>query len=227
MAAKPEARRVLFPIYAFNLEVARAPWVTEEPMIAEMRLQWWRDAVEEIGAGGTVRSHEVTQPLAEVLDAESAQLLDGLIAARRWDIYREPFEDEAHFREYIDATSGNLCWAAARALGASSGEAAIRDVAFAAGLARFFEAVSTLEAKGRVPMVDGRPERIRAWAEEGLSRLGAARVPADAKPALNDTAYAAPVLRRIKSDPARVARGEVALPEGRKRLRLLARAFFG
>ena len=51
MAAPVEARRVLFPLYAFNVEVARAPWVTEEPMIAEMRLQWWRDALEEIAHG--------------------------------------------------------------------------------------------------------------------------------------------------------------------------------
>ena len=52
MASPMAARRVLFPLYAFNLEVARAPWVTQEPMIARMRLQWWRDALAEIAAGG-------------------------------------------------------------------------------------------------------------------------------------------------------------------------------
>ncbi|MEQ8366967.1 MAG: phytoene synthase, partial [Roseicyclus sp.] len=41
MAAPVDARRVLFPLYAFNIEVSRAPWVTAEPMIAEMRLQFW------------------------------------------------------------------------------------------------------------------------------------------------------------------------------------------
>ena len=35
MAAPVAARRVLFPLYAFNVEVARAPWVTQEAMIAE------------------------------------------------------------------------------------------------------------------------------------------------------------------------------------------------
>ena len=44
LAAPLEARAVLLPIYAFNVEGARAPWVTEEPMIAEMRLAWWREA---------------------------------------------------------------------------------------------------------------------------------------------------------------------------------------
>ena len=54
MAAPPAARARLFPLYAFNLEVARAPWVTQEPMIAEMRLQWWRDAVEMLAGDGPV-----------------------------------------------------------------------------------------------------------------------------------------------------------------------------
>ena len=34
MAAPVPARKVLFPLYAFNIEVARAPWVTQEAMIA-------------------------------------------------------------------------------------------------------------------------------------------------------------------------------------------------
>ena len=45
MAAPAPLRPKLFAIFAFNLEVARAPWVTQEPMIAEMRLQWWQDAL--------------------------------------------------------------------------------------------------------------------------------------------------------------------------------------
>ncbi|MFM7443344.1 MAG: squalene/phytoene synthase family protein, partial [Tabrizicola sp.] len=51
MAAPAFARAQLLPLYAFNLEVARAPWVTEEPLIAEMRLQWWRDVVENAASG--------------------------------------------------------------------------------------------------------------------------------------------------------------------------------
>ena len=40
MAAPLAARAVLLPVYAASIEVARAPWLTQEPMIAEMRLQW-------------------------------------------------------------------------------------------------------------------------------------------------------------------------------------------
>ena len=121
MAAPAAARAVLFPVYAFNLEVARAPWVTNEPMIAEMRMQWWRDALDEIATGATVRRHMVATPLARILDAEGAALLDALIEARRDDIDGAPVPGEAGFGPYIAATSGNLMLAAARALGAGGG----------------------------------------------------------------------------------------------------------
>ena len=77
MAAPVAARAKLFPLYAFNVEVSRAPYVTAEPMIAEMRLQWWRDALEEI-ANGAPRRHEVVTPLAEILTPEQATALDAL-----------------------------------------------------------------------------------------------------------------------------------------------------
>ncbi|NND19194.1 MAG: squalene/phytoene synthase family protein, partial [Silicimonas sp.] len=118
MAAPVAARRVLFPLYAFNVEVSRAPWVTSEPMIGEMRLQWWRDALEEIGAARPVRRHEVTVPLAEVLHAPLASQLDELIAARRWDLYTDAFEDTAHFQDYLKKTGGRLMWVSAHLLGA-------------------------------------------------------------------------------------------------------------
>ena len=66
-------------------------------MIAEMRLQWWRDVLEQIRSGGGARRHEVVTPLARVLDAEMTDLLDALIAARRWDTERAPFDSDADF----------------------------------------------------------------------------------------------------------------------------------
>jgi phytoene/squalene synthetase len=114
MAAPLDARRALFPLYALNVEISRAPWVTAEPMIAEMRLQWWRDALEEIAAGEGVRRHEVVTPLSRVLSVEDARALDDLVAARRWDCYKDPFEDQAHLTKYIEDTSGILMSVAAR-----------------------------------------------------------------------------------------------------------------
>ena len=226
MAAPVAARRALFPIYALNVEVSRAPWVTAEPMIAEMRLQWWRDALGEIAEGKPVRRHEVVSPLSEALSPDLARALDGAVAMRRWDIYRDPFEDDAHFAGYIDATSGSLVWAAARSLGAAD-ETVVRDAGYALGIANWLLAVPELEARGRVPLVDGTPDGVRLLAQGALDRLIRARarrhrVSADAAPAMLAVAAADRILTRAIADPSQVAQGALAAPRNGVRLMLRA-----
>lgn len=214
----------LFTLYAFNLEVARAPWVTKEAMIAEMRLQWWRDVVAEAAH----RSHEVAAPLQDLIRRKHLPLtvIDALIAARLWDITSDPFSDKAAFDAYLDATSGHLMWLAALICGAEPmAEAAVRDFGYAAGLAAYLRAVPELEARGRRPLVDGRPLAIKALAVEGLHRLDRARrsrrVVGDVGVALLAGWQTGAVLRQIVADPARVAQGRVGLSEVSKRARLL------
>jgi phytoene/squalene synthetase len=221
MAAPVAARAVLFPLYAFNVEVSRAPWLTEEPMIAEMRLQWWRDALEEIAEGRTIRRHEVTTPLAGILDPEGARILDALVAARRWDCHRTPFEDQAALDAYLDATAAGLMWAAVRALGADAdAEDAYRDIGWAAGLAALFRAIPELSARGRIPLVDGRPEAVAALAARGLERLRSGARHA-AGPATYPAWRAGAILRQVRDDPRRVAEGSLGQSEFRKRATLL------
>lgn len=208
MASAPAARDVLFPLYAFNVEVARAPWVTKEAMIAEMRLQWWRDALEEIGSGKPHRKHEVVDPLAVILDAETAAHLDRLIAARRWDIYTDPFEDQDHFESYIAATNGALMQVAAQLLGPAD-PSVIADAAYASGVANLLRAVPELEERGRKPLLDGRPDAVQALAEDALSRLDRAAknrraISAKAAPAMMAAWAARPVLRQALRDPGKV-----------------------
>ncbi len=222
MAAPVVARRVLFPLYAFNVEVARAPWVASEPMIGEMRLQWWRDALEEIADGRTVRKHEVTTPLAEVLDGDTARLLDRLVAARRWDLYPDAFEDLAHFTDYLDLTGGILMWAAARSLGApDTAEEPVRRYGASAALARFFMAVPELEARGRVPLIDGTPKGVAERAENALELMPSdaemrEALPKSARPALLEAWQARAILAQARRAPERVANGTLGLSPFRK-----------
>ena len=225
MVAPVSARRILFPIYAFNVEVARAPWVTQESMIAEMRLQWWRDALEEIAAGGTVRRHQVVTPLSQVIDPQGAAALDRLIVARRWDIYRDAFEDEDHLTDYLDATAGGLMWTAARALDKDTqGRESVYALGRAAGLARFLQAVPALEAAGRIPLVDGRPETIASRAKETLAAVASSAVrravSGSARPALTEAFLARDVLRQVVHAPQRVASGTLGVSPLRRSLRL-------
>ena len=229
MAAPVQARRVLFPLYAFNVEVARAPWVTEEPMIAEMRLQWWRDALEEIAEAKQVRKHEVTVPLADAISPDIARYLDRLVQARRWDIYKDAFEDENHFDDYLMRTGGFLMWSAASALGVDASpelENSITAFGKASAFVRFLQAVPALEARGRIPLVDGRAEAIAEKARGLKAQISADRVlrrktTGTARPALLEGWQTQPLLDQIVRNPTRVGDGAIGLSEARRRLRLL------
>ena len=231
MAAPLPARRILFPLYAFNVEIARAPWVTQEPMIAEMRLQWWRDALDEIAGKGTPRRHEVVDELAAILDPDAARLLDSLVAARRWDCYTDPFADPAHFDSYIDATSGNLMWVSARLLGQAE-EGVVRDFAYGVGAANLFRAIPDLEERGRKPLLDGSEAAVKALAQRAADRLDRARkargtVSKEAGAALLSGYLARPVLRQVLAQPGKVARGALGLPPFREQLRFAHLALRG
>lgn len=225
MAAPVAARRILFPLYAFNVEVARAPWVTQEAMIAEMRLQWWRDALEEIAEGKTVRKHEVVDALADCLDPEGARCLDGLIGVRRWDIYKDRFEDQGHFDEYINATSGHLMWTAARLLG-DADEAVVRDFACGVGIANIFQAVPALEAQGRRPLRDSSRDGVLALAKTAVNRIDSAAarrhsVSKQAGAALVAGYHARPVLGMVQRNPDQVAQDALNTNPARDSLRFL------
>ena len=226
MAAPLAARAKLFPLYAMNIEVSRAPWVTKEAMIAEMRLQWWRDALEEIAKDTEVRKHEVTTPLAEVLTQVQAQRLDESVAARRWDIYREGFEDQTHFDAYIDQTAGHLMWTACEALGAdAAAETSVRDLANAAGTAAYLRAVPALAAEGRIPLLDGTDAGVKALAQRALDRMTRPKIAKTAQPALWPAIGAGKTLAEIVRDPGAVA--EARLDPGISSFRLARTALIG
>ncbi len=225
MAAPVALRGRLFVLYAFNLEVARAPWVTREPMIAEMRLQWWRDVPE-----APRRAHEVAGPLHDLIaDAGlPVDVMDRLVAARRWDIYREAHADHAALDAYLEETAAGLMWLAARATGAPEAmEPVARGLGWAAGLAAYLMAVPELEARGRVPLVDGRAEAVGALAARGLARLDAARRGGPRGPALLAGWQAAGLLRQVVRDPSVVADGRMGLAEVTRRGRLIWQAATG
>ncbi len=227
MAAPVPARATLFALYAFNVEVARAPWVTNEPEIAAIRLQWWRDALAEIAAGGAVRRHEVVTPLARILARADAVSLDELVAARHWDINKEPFDGPADFERYINQTTGTLIRVATRCLGRADPEV-VADFAYATGLANWLRAVPELRARGRVPLPDGSRDALRGLATDGLARLARARarragVSRAASAGLLVGWQAEKILTQVLRDPDRVDAGTLGQGETGRRLSLMAR----
>ena len=87
MTAPELVRESLFALLAFNHEIAKTRESVSEIMLGQIRLQWWREAVEECFEG-TPRRHEVVQPLHEAVAHHqlSRDLLDRMIDAREQDI---------------------------------------------------------------------------------------------------------------------------------------------
>lgn len=234
MAASPDARVALWPLYAANIEIARAAYASDEPLVAEMRLQWWADEVERLVAGQEGRG-EVAAALGSLLRArpDIAPLVAGLIEARRWDCWREPFRDQAAFASYLDATAGNLAWAAALALDAPpSAEVPVRSFAWGASLANWLDAVPVLKGRGRSPLPDEGDAAIRAHATEGLARIARARtaretLPAAARPALWPGWSARIRLRAAAANPSLVLTGKLPDPRLTRAPALLLRSLTG
>lgn len=230
--APENAQKILWPLYAFNVEVSRAPWVTQEPMIAEIRLQWWRDALEEIREGKPVRAHDITQALAAILDAEGAMSLDKLVDSRKWDIYSDPFKDQADFDGYIDATYGNLIWTAARLIDPQANEPLIRSFAYGCGVAAMLRATASLKSLNRNPLLNDSADGLQSLGQKGVARMNDAinarrSLPDTLEPLLMSGWQAAPTFKAVKTSPQSVYANGVSQSEFARRFRLLKLSFLG
>ena len=132
--APAERRESLFALYAFNLELARARESVREPIMGQMRLQWWRDCLPEIMAG-QARAHEVARPLAAAVAAHGLdrQLLERLIDAREQDMKPDPPADLPALLDYAQETSSTLVELALEVLGRP--DSATREAGRALGIA--------------------------------------------------------------------------------------------
>jgi phytoene synthase len=123
----------LYALYAFNYEVARIAESVNEPMMAEIRRQWWRETVDE-AALGRARRHDVAEALCELFahTAVEPSRFIGLIDARARDDSSEEFASMAELETYADDTAGEVMRIAARILGAGD---RLDPLARAAGMA--------------------------------------------------------------------------------------------
>jgi len=111
--APAATRETLWALYAFNHELARTREIVREPMMAMIRLQWWREVVE-----GARRRHEVAEPLGAALDAGALRPADLLEI-----IEGREAEPDGTWIETVAATAGALATAAGHALGTTGSEA--------------------------------------------------------------------------------------------------------
>ena len=150
--APADARPHLMTLYAFNHEIARVAETVRQPMLGEIRLEWWRETLEGARAG-TPRNHDVAHALAEMFAARSlpVELFAAMLDARSFDSSAEQFPDWKAAEDYCDATSGNLMRIAARLLGGRDDDTVLaRNAGIAYALTGFIRALPFHAARHRV-----------------------------------------------------------------------------
>ncbi len=117
-----EARRAAWVLFAWNHEIASIGEIASEETIGHIRLAWWREALDEIYAGKTVRRHIVAQALAEVIVRHrfSRVHFDTVLAARARDLQLREFETREELSAYARTTSAPLLQLLAEAMGAAA-----------------------------------------------------------------------------------------------------------
>lgn len=157
--AKPEAREQLFALIAFNVELAKIPASVSEPMLGQIRLAWWREAVDELFAGAGPRGHVVMHALAAAHEAAPLHRpsLEALIEARDWALEPEGGSDPEALRRFLAGTGGALAEASVRALGGGDEAGAVAMLAGKAeGAGRLIRALPFMLAQGGfTPFSDG------------------------------------------------------------------------
>ena len=134
--APAERRKHLHALYAFATEIAGIPSKVTQPLLGEMRLRWWQDALE--ADAGASRAHPTLDALIDTLDAcrltrhEIAAFLEAYGA----DLYDDPMETTGALLDYCERTAAQPLRWSARALGAAGDTEALGEAGTALGLLR-------------------------------------------------------------------------------------------
>lgn len=247
--APADRREALFALCAFNLEIAKTREVVSEPMLGQMRLQWWRDAVDAVYTGGPVPVHAVVQPLAAAIAAHGLTRghFDRLIDAREADLDDEPPASLECLVNYAEVTAAPLVLLGLEALGVRDAAAAEagRHAGIAYALAGLLRAVPHLARQNRVllpadrlaahgvrvrAVIEGKAGAaltpvVREVAEVAREHLGRARalrrdVPRAAVPALLGAALADIHLGTLAGADHEVLAARVQMPHPLRQLKL-------
>jgi len=171
--APPARREAQFLLIAFNHELARAREAASHPTAVLIRLQWWRDTVEEARGGAAPRRHEVATPLSEAVRAGAldAEDLLGMLDAREAET-EEEIPTRAALLAYLRGSAGGFAVASGRALGAPAESLpGLQSLGAAYGMAGLLRSIPAHAMQGRSLL----PADLLA--EHGLTPADVARDP--------------------------------------------------
>ncbi|ADP69964.1 Squalene/phytoene synthase [Rhodomicrobium vannielii ATCC 17100] len=153
--AADAARPALLALYAFNAELNHVLAVAREPLAGQIRLKWWRDAIES-GATGEKTGNPVADALKAAVAAHNLprERLLAMVDARVPELFGDSPADNAEFAGLIEDSQGALFELAAAALGDRSDTTkdAAREAGLALGVIETLRALPFSVAHGRLPL---------------------------------------------------------------------------
>lgn len=156
--APAERRADLFALYAFNLEIAGVRESVSEPLVGQMRLKWWYDALDAIVAGAPPK-HPVAAPLSEAVRRYSLPRadLETLIEARSDDLEAEQPATLSELEAYAEYSTAPLLRMVLTILGGGGPDAydLSRSVAIAWALTGHLRALPHHAAQRRLYLPSG------------------------------------------------------------------------
>jgi len=201
-------RPAVFALRAYGIELDRIVLRAREPLAAEVRLQWWRDAIRDEGYGEGADIPLILS-LREAMAAYGwpADTLAAMSEARIHDLYTDPFETLDAFDLYAgEAFSAPLQLAAMALATTAAGPEPAATVARSAATAAGYGGVALAAADAALTESDrflaGRTRIARTlWQDAGLDDLEAA-LSAGERPAAFASAHRALIAHGRAADAA-------------------------
>jgi 15-cis-phytoene synthase len=105
--AQGDVKRRVLALYAFQIELKNIPAAVSEPPLGEIRLQWWREALQEIRGGKRPRAHPVVEALADagLADEKFEDAIERAIDAAARPLYGEGFTTIGDLTDWLAATT--------------------------------------------------------------------------------------------------------------------------
>jgi phytoene synthase len=125
-------------LFAAQVELRRIPGAVSEPPLGEIRLQWWREALNEVVTQAKTRAHPVVEALhaTKAVTVATRDLTERLIDARARLLYEPSFASIDDLARFFAGAEAPLARLAAGETGVDAGEA-IEAYALGHALCRF------------------------------------------------------------------------------------------
>lgn len=165
LLAPRDVQQDLVTLSAFVGEIARIPRTVTEPHLAEIRLQWWRDALDACQRGERT-GNPVADNVGTLISRRGLPpvLFQAIIEGRSRELYRDGIATDAQLTSYCEETEGAPFRLAALLLGAEPQEEIDTITSHAAkayGLVQLAVHLPYHIALGRVPLPEMEAARLR------------------------------------------------------------------